>query len=286
MKVLVTGATGFVGNYVVKELLKNEHQVFATSLNENKARGFAWYDRVRYRQFNLAEFDGNFNYYKFFEEPDVIIHLAWEGLPNYNSLFHIEENLFRHYSFLKNLVTNGSKDITVTGTCFEYGLQEGELNESLPALPSNSYAIAKDTLRKFLEQLQKHVDYNLKWARLFYMHGEGQNPNSILSQLEKALANNENEFSMSLGEQIRDYTPVKIIAEHIVNIAMQKQVTGIINCCSGNPITINKLVESFLKKRNETIKLNKGVYPYPLHEPLNFWGSVTKLNTIVNAQNT
>ncbi len=277
MKILVTGATGFIGNHVVRELLKNNYNVIATSSNENKANAFPWFKDVEYKSFNLSKFENSLNYYNFFQKPDAIIHLAWEGLPNYNSLFHIEENLFRHYFFLKNLVSNGAQDITVTGTCLEYGFQEGKLNEELPALPANSYAIAKDSLRKFLEQLQLNISFSLKWIRLFYMYGEGQNPNSILSQLEKALIENSGVFNMSAGDQQRDYLPVEKVAEYIVKIAVQKETEGIINCCSGVPITINELVESFLKEKNQSIKLNKGFYPYPAHEPMHFWGDDSKL---------
>jgi len=122
--------------------------------------------------FNFKDFVQEENYFHFFNEPDLLIHLAWEGLPNYKSLFHFEENLPGHYAFLKNLITHGLSDITVTGTCLEYGLKEGKLSEDMVTNPSNSYAIAKDTLRKFLEQLQSVQPFHLKWVRLFYMYAQ------------------------------------------------------------------------------------------------------------------
>lgn len=282
MKVLVTGATGFIGNHVILELLKNNHRVIATSRNEQKAKNFSWFNNVKYISLDLLQLDNSINYFNFFDSPEAIIHLAWGGLPNYNALFHIEENLFRYYFFLKNLVNNGAEDITVAGTCFEYGLQEGKLNEELPSTPVNSYAIAKDSLRKFLEQLQKQIPFTLKWLRLFYTYGKGQNPNSLFGQLEKALARGDKEFNMSGGEQQRDYLPVEKMAEYIVRTALQKNVEGIINCCSGTPLNINKLVSNFLEEKNQTIKLNKEFYPYPEHEPMNFWGDDKKLNRILN----
>src|SRR5205085_3838924 len=123
--------------------------------------------------------------------PDLAIHLAWEGLPNYKSAFHEEVNYPRHLAFLSNLLRNGLKDLSVTGTCFEYGMQEGCLTEDMPCYPANPYARAKDRLRTSLEQLQAEYDFVLKWIRLFYMYGKGQHPNSLLSQLDKALAAGE-----------------------------------------------------------------------------------------------
>ena len=71
---------------------------------------------------------------------------------NYKAAFHVEENLPRHFAFINNLVNNGVADITITGTCFEYGMQEGCLSELMETYPANAYAIAKDLLRRKLEE--------------------------------------------------------------------------------------------------------------------------------------
>jgi len=216
--VLVTGATGFIGNHVVEKLLTHGHVVVASSPSEKKAREASWYKNVTYACFDLKQFDHAINYYEFFHKPDLMIHLSWEGLPNYKSSFHLEENLPRHVAFLSNLVKNGLRDLTVTGTCLEYGMKEGCLRENMPSDPANSYAIAKNELRKTLGTLQLTQSFKLKWVRLFYMYGKGQHSNSLLSQLDKSLANNEETFNMSGGEQIRDYLPVEKVAEYIVKI--------------------------------------------------------------------
>jgi nucleoside-diphosphate-sugar epimerase len=187
----------------------------------------------------------------------------------------------RHFAFIKNLVTNGQKNITITGTCFEYGMQQGCLTESMESLPANYYAIAKDTLRKQLQLLQQQNTFLLKWVRLFYMYGEGQNPNSLLSQLDTALQKGEPVFNMSGGEQVRDYLPVEKVAFNICSIAMQTTVTGIINCCSGNGITVKQFVQNYLTQKNKSITLNLGFYPYADYEPMSFWGDDEKLRTIV-----
>ena len=282
MKILLTGATGFIGNYVVKELLKNDCKIIATGIEQHSKIDTSWFNRVNYFQADLNENKGN--WFSFFQKPDMIIHLAWEGLPNYKELFHIEQNLIGNYFFLKNIIKNGLKKVVIIGTCFEYGIQSGALKEDLETKPNNPYALSKDCLRKFLEQLQSKFDFELKWIRLFYMYGKGQNPNSILSQLERAIERKDKVFNMSGGEQLRDYLPVEKIAEYIVKISMQDKIGGIINCCSGEPISIRKLVENYLVIKNKKIELNFGYYPYPDYEPMAFWGDTKKLNKILKEE--
>lgn len=278
--VLVTGATGFIGKYVVATLLKQGFAVIATSARPEKAAEADWYKDVTYIPFLLDQWDPATDLFSFFGKPDLLIHLAWEGLPNYKSSFHIDENLPRHKTFLGNLLSNGLTDLTVVGTCFEYGMQNGELEESMPSTPANPYAIAKDELRKYLESMQSWYSFSFKWARLFYMYGIGQNPNSLLSQLDKALQNGDPIFNMSGGEQIRDYLAVEKVAAGIVQVAIQQKVTGIINIASGIPVTVKQLVEDHLREKQAKIFLNLGHYPYPDFEPMYFWANIKKLKTI------
>jgi nucleoside-diphosphate-sugar epimerase len=279
---LVTGATGFVGNYVVRELLKAGENVIATSADQSKAETKDWFDKVSYVQLDFSNLNKGLNYFEYFDNPDRVIHLAWERLPNYKSLFHFEENLERHYLFLKNLVQNGCRDVTVTGTCFEYGMVTGCLEETVPTEPANPYALAKDTLNKFLIELSKTERFSLKWVRLFYLYGKGQNPGSLFSQLEKALNENAATFNMSGGEQVRDFLPVEKAAEYIVKIALQNKVTGTINCCSGEPVSVKDFVSGYVHKRGKQISLNLGYYPYADYEPMSFWGDNKKLQQIIN----
>lgn len=281
MKILVTGATGFIGNYVVHELIKRKYEVIATSSDMYKAKQLPWFTKITYFPFDLSCFNDSVNYQSIFNYPDIVIHLAWEGLPNYKEDFHNTVNLPRHIALLNNLIANGLKSLTVTGTCFEYGMQEGCLSEDIIVYPSNSYAIAKNELRKRLDDLCQLYKVDFKWVRLFYMYGKGQNPNSLFSQLERAISNGDNSFNMSFGDQLRDYLPVEKVAEYIVDIAIQNKVTGIINCCSGSPRSVKSLVEEYLEMMHSNIKLNLGYYPYSENEPRNFWGDTKKLNLII-----
>ena len=278
MKVLVTGATGFIGNYVVEELLKSGHEIVATSRNKDKAINSAWWSKVKYVECDL---DSGTDFFSVFNSPEIVIHLAWDGLADYSSSSHFEKTLFVSYSFLKNMIESGVKDIVVLGTCLEYGLQSGCLTENLSTKPVTAYGLAKDTLRKFIEALQEQYEFNLRWIRLFYVYGKNQGRNTLYSQLESTVDNNEKIFNMSGGEQLRDYLQVEKAAEYIASVALQNDINGIINCCSNKPISVRKFVEDYLQRRKSEMKLNLGYYPYAEYEPMAFWGDDTKLKNIM-----
>ncbi|MGD9638580.1 MAG: NAD-dependent epimerase/dehydratase family protein [Alphaproteobacteria bacterium] len=279
MKVLVTGATGFIGRHLITELLKNNHHVIATALDDSNLKTMPWNKEVEFKACDLTNTDLTFADY--FGIPDALIHLAWAGLPNYKDLFHFEKNLPQSYDFIKQMVKSGCKQVMITGTCFEYGMQEGCLNEDMPTKPSNPYGLAKDVLRRFLMELQKKEPFTLKWVRLFYLYGYGQSPKSILSQLDKAISDGDKTFNMSGGEQLRDYLPIETVAYNMVKILEHKSFDGIVNCCSGSPISIKDLVASHIAEKNSDIKPNLGFYPYPDYEPMTFWGDNTKLQGLL-----
>ncbi|MGD9731210.1 MAG: NAD-dependent epimerase/dehydratase family protein [Desulfamplus sp.] len=275
MKVLVTGATGFIGRHVVELLLKHQHEVIAVARDIDKARSIDWFNNVKFVSCDLNEPDLDIS--EILGIPDVLVHLAWSGLPNYKDLSHFEINLPASYTFIKSMITAGTKHILVAGTCFEYGMQNGQLSEDMPTFPVTPYGLAKDTLRKFLDSLQKQYDFLFQWVRLFYMYGAGQNPNSLMAQLDRAIDNKDKLFKMSGGEQLRDYMPIEEIARRICFLIENPSIKGVINCCSGNPISVRSLVEKRIKEKNSDIKLDLGYYPYPDYEPMAFWGSSSKM---------
>jgi nucleoside-diphosphate-sugar epimerase len=281
MKILVTGATGFVGKHVVRVLQKTEHEIIATSSGKVDLTGISGFEKIKFIPHSIQNFSTE-NLFEKFEKPDLLIHLAWQGLPNFKNLIHLETNLPAQIFFLKNLISNGLKDVNITGTCFEYGLQNGCLDEEMPVNPEFAYPLAKHTLRKYLNILQKETPFDFKWIRLFYMFGDGQHATSLVPLLEKAIANNDKIFNMSKGDQQRDFLPIEKVAEYIVKISLQKNVQGIINCCSGKPITVLDLVKSVLEKHKSNMGLNLGFYNYADHEPMSFWGDTKKLELILN----
>lgn len=280
MKIAVTGANGFIGQHVVAELAKYPVEIIPvvrclSSLTPEFIRTNAVELDIHTCEKDAFERIGN---------PDVLIHLAWAGLPNYKSLHHFEQELPLQYQFLRNMIASGLQSLVVTGTCFEYGMQSGGLHEDMQTLPSNPYGFAKDVLRRQLEYLQKAKSFSLTWARLFYLYGEGQAENSLLPQLRKAVEQADKTFNMSGGEQLRDYLPVTEVAKHLVLLAVGRKNTGVVNVCSGKPISVRNLVEHWIAKNDWKIDLNLGHYPYPDYEPMAFWGNRQKLDTYVEAQ--
>lgn len=214
-------------------------------------------------------------------KPDVLLHLAWGGLPNYKSLHHIEHELVSQYKFLSDLVRDGLSNIVAMGSCFEYGMLDGCLNEDMLTRPDNPYGYAKDCLRKQLQFLQKEVEFNLTWMRLFYVFGRGQPESTLYSQLYSAVSRKDRVFNMSGGEQIRDYLSIEEVIRIVTKLVMRDQNHGIVNVCSGQPISIRKLVESWIEKNNWSIELNLGYYNYPDYEPFSFWGDASKLMSLI-----
>jgi dTDP-6-deoxy-L-talose 4-dehydrogenase (NAD+) len=278
VKVAVSGATGFVGRHVVASLERagheptlwvrpssspatSRHPVVRIDIEAPPDRPFAALDR-----------------------PEALIHLAWGGLPNYASLHHFERELPAHYAILKRLLEEGLSTLVVAGTCFEYGMQSGPLDETRAAAPANPYALAKDALRQQLQQLQRQLPFSLTWARLFYLHGEGQAASALLPQLRQAVAAGLPSFAMSGGEQLRDYLAVEQAADHLVALAGKRREHGIVNVCSGQPVSVRALVERWIAANHWSISLDLGRHPYSVHEPMAFWGDTRKLKQCLQAR--
>lgn len=277
MKIAVTGAHGFIGRHVVAELqgrgIETIALVRAPSAAPRGAREVV-FDH-RHDAADVHERAGR---------PDVLLHLSWGGLPHYDSLHHFESERPAHYRFIAAMVNAGVRHVVVAGTCFEYGLRDGPLREDQHCEPANAYGHAKDALRRELAFLARQRPFALTWARLFYLHGDGQSPNSLWPLLRAAVARGELEFPMSGGEQLRDYLPVTVAAGHLAALAQRGgKGDGIVNVCSGRPVSVRALVEGWIREHGWSITPRLGHYPYPAHEPMAFWGDDAKLRLCLSS---
>lgn len=284
MKILVTGATGFVGRHVVTSLLAHGHEVVALARDAQKADGMPWIGEVGFVACDLhrdcrpaVELAGHC---------DALVHLAWPGLPDYRAYFHIARNLPADLAFLEAAVRAGVPQVLVAGTCLEYGLQCGPLPEEAETRPTTAYGFAKDALRKALQLLQQTRPFGLQWVRLFYLYGEGQNSGSLLAQLDRAIDEGRAVFDMSVGDQLRDYLPVGEAAEAFARLVDSPECRGVVNCCSGKPVSVREMAELRCRQRHSGIRLNRGHYPYPDYEPMAFWGVPAKLAKLAIGRRT
>jgi nucleoside-diphosphate-sugar epimerase len=275
MRIAVTGASGFVGEYVLTELMRYTDLDIVVLAHD--ARGMA--DGLallpQSHRIQVVPFELHAPASKLYVEigkPDAMIHLAWSGLPNYLSLHHFETELPAQYRFLSMMIDAGLKSLLVTGTCFEYGDQSGGILANSLTQPTNPYGYAKDALYKQLRYLQKHSDFDLTWARLFYMYGPGQGKNSLYTLLSEAAQRGDTSFDMSGGEQLRDFLPVQEVATRLVKLIMNPDDRGAVNICHGKPTSVRNLAEAWCQQYDWKIQLNFGRLPYPTYEPMAFWG--------------
>jgi nucleoside-diphosphate-sugar epimerase len=277
MRVAITGASGFVGRYVLQELQSRNLDIVVASRSSSSL--VFKHARTKVVTVDIAEKPAD--PFEKLGSPDVLIHLAWDGLPNYQSAGHVEKELPAQQRFLKACLTAGLKRLIVTGTCFEYGQVSGQVSENMPASPCTQYGIAKNALNEYLKGLKSEYPFQLAWMRLFYLYGHRQSKNSLYSLLIDAIKTGKTALDMSGGEQVRDFLPIEEAARLLTDVALLASDVGVVNLCSGVPIKVRELVETWISGMNSPIAMNLGRIPYVETEPMSFWGDRTKLNTLL-----
>jgi nucleoside-diphosphate-sugar epimerase len=277
MRIAVTGANGFLGSHVMREIVSRDLDVVAVLRSPAAAREMGWTGPTSIIDMAKLPDDP----YASMGSPAILIHLAWAGLPNYQSPHHLQSELPAQIRFLAACLRGGLRRLTVAGTCFEYGMASGELSEDAPTMPCTQYGLAKDSLRKQLQSLRRGHPFELAWLRLFYLFGAGQSERSLYSQFHAAVARGDTSFDMSAGEQVRDFLPVRDAVRLLVDIALLPSGPGVVNLCSGVPTTVQDLVASWIKLCGSDISMNLGRFPYPDFEPMAFWGNRKKLDNVL-----
>lgn len=281
MRIAVSGASGFIGQHVLHEL--HSRNLDAIALSQSAGNRYPQLGVSQWIELDIA--NPPRNPLETMGCPDVLIHLAWGGLPNYQSSHHVEVELPAQLSFLTACIRDGLKHVVVAGTCYEYGLASGKLKEDTPTQPCTQYGIAKDRLHEALLTLNREFEFELTWLRLFYLYGAGQSKKSLFHSLHAAIERGDRAFDMSGGEQMRDFLPIGEAARLIVELALRTDANGTFNICSGKPVMVKDVVRSWINASHSSITMNLGQLPYSPNESMAFWGCRKKLEHLLLAEN-
>ncbi len=271
MKVLVTGANGYLGKGIVSQLLDKDMQVIATDFKDNDID-----KRAIVKCGNIFEID---NPYEFFAKPAVVLHLAWRAGFVHNSINHMLD-LPNHYEFLCRCIDTGIKQVAVLGSMHEVGFYEGSINESTPTNPQSLYGISKDALRKAIELKCKQSDVIFQWLRGFYIVSNTERGCNIFAKIVQASNEGKKEFPFTLGLNQFDFINYDEFCKYVADTVSQNEINGIINICSGRPEKLADRVERFIKDNDLDIKLNYGAFPDRPYDSKAIWGDDFKIRMI------
>ena len=160
MKVLVTGAGGYLGRGITSQLIDMGVDVIATDIS---VKGID--NRAKCIQGDIFALDDPYSY---FDCPDSVLHLAWRNGFVHNADSHLND-LPLHFAFLKKLIDSGIDRVSVMGTMHEVGFHEGPIKADTPCFPMNAYGISKNALRQLLFSYAQTKDVELQWLRAFRM---------------------------------------------------------------------------------------------------------------------
>ena len=172
------------------------------------------------------------------------------------------------------------------GSMHEVGYHEGAICAETPSNPSSLYGISKNALRQALSTLAKANDYKLHWIRGYYIYGDDKRNNSIFAKLIQKAENGEKLFPFTTGLNKYDFISVDDLALQIALTAIQSEVTGVINCCSGKPVALKDAVEDFILANHLDIKLQYGVFPTRPYDSPVIYGDITEIKKIVENAET
>ena len=272
MKILVTGANGYLGQGIVKHLVEHGHTVIATDFVLDHVD-----DRAVKLPCDLFSVEDSYN---FFMKPDVLLHLAWrDGFIHYSDA-HIND-LPMHYSFLKAFVRTDVKRIAVMGSMHEIGFYEGSIKEDTPCNPITPYGISKNALRELANMLCKQNDKQFQWLRGFYIVGNSKYGSSVFSKITAAEEEEKADFPFTLGQNQFDFLDYEEFCEQVARAVIQEEVLGIINICSGHPEKLADRVERFLKDNQYKIRLKYGAFPDRPYDSKAVWGDNQKIEKIM-----
>lgn len=272
MKILVTGANGYLGQGIVKAILDSGNEVIATDFSCTHID-----PRAAAVPCDLFAVEAPFEY---FGRPDALLHLAWrDGFVHYSDA-HIND-LPAHFSFIKRMAEAGTRQIAVMGSMHEIGFFEGSINENTPCRPTTPYGISKNALRELTQMLCRQKNIVFQWLRGYYIVGNSRYGSSVFSKLAAAAQEGKKEFPFTLGQNQYDFIDYPDFCTQVAAAVGQQKEQGIINICSGRPEKLADRVERFIKENHYDIRLQYGAFPDRPYDSKAIWGDDGKIKKIM-----
>lgn len=273
MKILVTGANGNIGRGVVDRLLADGHRVIAADLSLDGVNPAA----------TLMESDifSADNPFELFGRPDALLHLAWRNGFNHSAASHLED-LPKHYDFIRKMIDAGIKQVCVMGSMHEIGRHEGAIDEMTPANPQSLYGISKNALRTAVQLYANAAGTVFQWTRGYYIVTNSSNGASVFSKIVQAAERGDKRFPLTTGTNKCDFIDYTEFCRQVAAVVEQREVCGIINCCSGKPTSLRDAVEQFVDINGYDVSFDYGAYPDRPYDSKAVWGDNSKIELILN----
>lgn len=262
--VLLTGATGFVGRQIHRALRDAGFGVRAVVRTGGS-------DRLSAPAVGIIETADLFAqdaawWQSACDGVDAVIHAAWYVIPGrYLTAPENLDCLAGSLALARGAGAAGVGHVIGVGTCFEYALPNDRLTVDAPLGPTTLYATAKLALYQTLAAYFRDTATGFSWARLFYLHGEGEHPSRLVPYVRQRLSDGD-VAQLSAGTQLRDFLDVEQAGAMIARIAATGQL-GAINICSGEPITVRQLAERTADAFGRRDLLEFGTAPLRANDP-------------------
>lgn len=265
-KVLVTGATGFVGRQVLRALASQGVPTRVVIRDGTQARleAIQGMDRVITTTDLFAE--DHLWWAKVCDGVDIIVHAAWYAEPGkYLQSPKNMDCLLGTLQMARGAVMAGVRRVVGLGTCFEYDVRQGMLTVDSPLHPSTPYAGAKAAAYLALASWLPMQKIEFAWCRIFYLYGEGEDERRLVPYLHAKLAAGE-PAELTSGNQIRDFLDVREAGQMIASVALGVQ-QGAVNICSGIPITVRELARTIAEGHGRRDLLRFAARPENVIDP-------------------